>query len=75
MTIQRQRLNLKLTVADTDKIGSMARAGYTVPQIATVLSGGDPFNGHRGRWNVTEIDVERVLRELHLAPPYPARSA
>jgi hypothetical protein len=69
MTVQRQRLNLKFTVADTDQIGSMSRAGYTVPQIADVMSGGEGPS-RRGRRNVTEIEVETILHELGLTPRY-----
>ncbi len=66
--------NLKFSVADTDKIGSMARAGYTVPQIADVLSGGEGPS-RKGRRNVTEPEVENILHELGLPARYARASA
>ena len=65
VTIHRQRLNLKWTVAMTDEVARLARAKYTVPQIKTLM---------RPTVIATEIEIESLLREMGLPVRYHLRA-
>jgi hypothetical protein len=60
---QGQRLNLKFSVADNDRIISMHKAGYAVPDIRVDFAG------------ASEIEVDRIIREFGLVPRYRRASA